>query len=79
MKTVRYEEYRALARARFGRLRASIENRFSGRAPRQRPRDPAKEALLLAMDKRRWEEAIRQGRIKILKPRSVRIILSVRN
>ena len=79
MKETRYEEYRMTARARFGRLRASIENKFQGRTARQRPRDPAKEALLLAMDKKRWQDALRTGKIKLLGPKSVQFILSDRD
>ena len=79
MKEVRYEEYRMVARARFGRLRASIENRFQARSFRQRPRDPAKEVLLLAMDKRRWQDALRTGKIKRLGHKSVQLVLSDRD
>lgn len=63
----------------YGRLRASMENRFQGRAPRQRPRDAKKEEILTAMDKRRWECAIRDGRIRILGPRYVEFVVTLSN
>ena len=72
MKEVRYEEYIQAARGRFGALRARVENQFKGRMARQRPRDSVKEDLMLAMDKRRWERALAEGRIQILGHRQVR-------
>jgi hypothetical protein len=75
MKKVRYEEYVKKARAQYAPLRARVENTFVGRVPRGRPRDPLKEKLLTAMDKRRWERAIAEGRIQILGPRRTRIFV----
>lgn len=72
MKEINYNDYVKLARSRYAPLRARVENQFKGRVARQRPRDAKKESLLLAMDKRRWEEALRQGRIQILGKRTVR-------
>ena len=44
MKEVRYEEYIKTARAKFGRLRAAVENRFDKRVARETARAVAQTA-----------------------------------
>jgi len=56
-------------------LRARLENKFTGRTCRQRPRDPRKEELLTMLDRERWQKAIRSGSIRILGKRKVAMSL----
>jgi hypothetical protein len=41
----------------------SLENEFTGRVPRGRPRDPVEEKLLLRLDLARWQEKVKKEEI----------------
>ncbi|MFC2149295.1 hypothetical protein ACFLQ8_01200 [Candidatus Auribacterota bacterium] len=74
MRKEKYEDHARKMKAKTA-IRARLENEFKTRTVRQRPRDPLKEKLLLELDKKRWERAIKDGSIKILGKRKVRISL----
>ncbi len=68
MEIIDYDEWKrqkpAVTRAR---LRA--DERFQGRAPGRRPRDPEKEQVLARLDKARWARHIASGKLIMVGPR----------
>jgi len=60
MRTVDFNEYNA-KRQKFVKQRAALELR---RGPARRQRDPLERALLLRLDRARWQKWLATGRLK---------------
>lgn len=66
---VSFEEYARASRGRYLRIFAAMGERYQGRVPRQRPRDPEEERLLLRLDMVRRDRLIASGELVQLGPR----------
>ncbi|MEN6357723.1 MAG: hypothetical protein ABFD83_11645 [Armatimonadota bacterium] len=71
MKKVDYQDWKRRKREVFLKL-IDIENKFEGRVPGRRPRDPEKEKILLQLDKARRARYIETGKIEILGPQRMK-------
>lgn len=63
-----YEEWKERRRS-LASKHYKLQEKFDGRAPGNRPRDPEKERLLIKMGKARLKRWIESGKIEIVSPR----------
>lgn len=68
MKSVAYEDWKAKRRAGFVTA-VDVENTFGERRSGGRERDPAKEKILITLEKARRDRYVRSGKLTILGPR----------
>ncbi|MCE5321730.1 hypothetical protein LLG46_00275 [bacterium] len=71
MKKVDYRDWKRRKQEIFLKL-IDAENRFEGRVPGRRPRDPEKEKVLLDLDKARRTRYIETGKMEILGSRRIK-------
>lgn len=69
MRTVDYDTYRRERWTRYAQRLVDLENSFPVRLPRQRPRAPLKEKLLLELDLARRDQLLACGELIRLGPR----------
>ncbi len=60
-----------------GEFRKRLLRMNKGRLPLRRQRSDTERTILMRLDRLRWEEWMRNGRIKVLGPRRYRIKLSI--
>jgi len=68
LKEISYKNWKQRKSEIFRQL-VIMENKFQGRVPGNRPRDPEKEKVLTQLDKARMARYIESGKIEILGPR----------
>lgn len=69
MRTVDYDTYRRERWTGYARRLVDLESSFPARLPRQRPRAPLKEKLLLELDLARRDRLLAGGELIRLGPR----------
>ena len=67
--SVNFDKYLKDNRVKFKKKQLSVYNSFQGRCPRQKPRDPIEERLLIESTIRRWKRFINSGELTEIAPR----------
>ena len=66
---VDFDQYLKENKILFKKKQLSVYNSFQGRCPRQRPRDPIEERMLIESTIKRWKRYIESGELTEIAPR----------